>query len=65
MVCSLVAQHTAYELTARQNSLYNSALRQGSSIRRDLDSLAEGIQSSPALLGTPPIVIRDPIRPRF
>jgi len=33
------------------NSLYNSALRQGSSIRRDLDALAEGIQSSPALLG--------------
>ncbi|KAE9963629.1 hypothetical protein BLS_009106 [Venturia inaequalis] len=33
------------------NSLYNSALRQGSAIRRDLDALAEGIQPSPALLG--------------
>jgi len=33
------------------NSLYNSALRQGSAIRRDLDALAEGAQSSPALLG--------------
>ncbi|KAF2402054.1 transporter bos1 [Trichodelitschia bisporula] len=33
------------------NALYNSALRQGSSIRRDLDTLAEGAQSSPALLG--------------
>ncbi|KAF2429376.1 transporter bos1 [Tothia fuscella] len=34
------------------NSLYNSALRQASSIRKDLDNLAEGVMSSPALLGT-------------
>ena len=48
---SLVLRHAADGLTALQNSLYNSALRQGSSIRRDLDALAEGIHSSPALLG--------------
>jgi len=33
------------------NSLYNSALRQGASIRKDLDALASGTESSPALLG--------------
>ncbi|KIW08700.1 uncharacterized protein PV09_00647 [Verruconis gallopava] len=33
------------------NSLYNSALRQGTSIRKDLDALAEGSQTSPALIG--------------
>ena len=34
-----------------QNTLYNSALRQGSAIRKDLDVLAEGGDTSPALLG--------------
>jgi len=34
-----------------QNTLYNSALRQGTAIRRDLDALADGSETSPALLG--------------
>jgi len=33
------------------NALYNSLLRQGSSVRKDLDALASGTESSPALLG--------------
>ncbi|KAF2402065.1 V-snare-domain-containing protein [Trichodelitschia bisporula] len=35
----------------RHERALHSVLRQGSSIRRDLDTLAEGAQSSPALLG--------------
>jgi hypothetical protein len=35
-----------------QNALYNSALRQGTAIRRDLDALADGSDTSPALFGT-------------
>ncbi|KAF2668675.1 synaptobrevin [Microthyrium microscopicum] len=33
------------------NSLYNNALRQGAAIRKDLDALASGSESSSALLG--------------
>ena len=44
---------TAYRIltTDQQNALFNSALRQSTSLRKDLDSFADSASPSPALQG--------------